>query len=195
MTLVEGRAFVCPRKPNKTFEQQLKECSQALGGARGGHCDCLDLKYAGQTALAKKGAVSSSDNPVQFASLCSGDASLCSSTSSGVVCLRWRRRAVRPLKGPARLLSSASFLLALVAMLTPDAASASCTYSTANNVFALTGDFCGVAGGAYNPPPFLTAPPPVPVLSTPYTGFAFLAYGGGTITEHRIDDDHDPGHE
>jgi hypothetical protein len=83
VTLVEGQAIVCPRKPNKTFDQQLKECSQALTSAPGAHCDCLDLKYAGQTALAKKGGVSNSASPVDFAALCSGGGSgLCSSTST-----------------------------------------------------------------------------------------------------------------
>ena len=82
VTLVEGQAIVCPRKRNKTLEQQLRECGQALDGRRGAQCDCLDLRDAGQTALAKKGAVSSSSVPVDFASLCAGDSALCSSTSS-----------------------------------------------------------------------------------------------------------------
>jgi len=83
VTLVEGQAIVCPRKAHKTFDQQLKECAQALSSVSGAHCDCLDLKYAGQTALAKKGGVSNSASPVDFASLCSGSgAGLCSSTTS-----------------------------------------------------------------------------------------------------------------
>jgi hypothetical protein len=80
VTLVEGQAIVCPRKQNKSFEQQLKECGRALAGERGAHCDCLDLKQTGQTALAKKGGVDYTAVPVDFASLCTGDSALCSST-------------------------------------------------------------------------------------------------------------------
>ena len=50
VTLVEGQALVCPRRPGITFEQQVGNCSQ--GG--GGRCECLDLNHAGQTAQVKK---------------------------------------------------------------------------------------------------------------------------------------------
>jgi len=81
VTLVEGQAIVCPRKREKGLDRQLTECGKALAGERGAHCDCLDLRSAGQTAVAKKGAVSSSSVPVDFASLCAGDSALCSSSS------------------------------------------------------------------------------------------------------------------
>ena len=83
VTLIEGQAIVCTRKAHKTLEQQIKECAESLTSARGGHCDCLDLKREGQTALAKKGGVSASASPVDFAALCSGSgAGLCSSQTS-----------------------------------------------------------------------------------------------------------------
>ncbi|HKN26614.1 MAG TPA: FecR domain-containing protein [Roseiarcus sp.] len=85
VTLVEGQALVCPRRPGITFEQQRRNCSRAEGGARGAHCDCVDLNNAGQTASVKKvrGAdqASLTSTPVNFASLCAGDASLCSGGS------------------------------------------------------------------------------------------------------------------
>jgi hypothetical protein len=84
VTLVEGKALVCPRRKGKTFEQQAQNCGQAFGGPghpRGGRCECVELNRAGQTASAKKvgatTAVTLSDNPVNFASLCGGDASIC----------------------------------------------------------------------------------------------------------------------
>ena len=82
VTLVEGEAIVCPRRPGVTFEQQERNCTRAAGGAHGARCDCVDLDHAGQTALVKKigGANQSSltTTPVNFASLCSGGGSLCS---------------------------------------------------------------------------------------------------------------------
>ena len=82
VTLVEGQALVCPRKPGITFDQQRRNCSGAAGGAHEGHCDCVELNNAGQTATAKKGGgsvqASLTSTPVNFASLCAGDASLCS---------------------------------------------------------------------------------------------------------------------
>jgi hypothetical protein len=81
VTLVEGRAFVCPRKAGVTLEQQVRACATGAG-----RCDCEVIDHPGQTALVKKvGGVNqagSSSNPVNFASLCSGAASLCSSDSS-----------------------------------------------------------------------------------------------------------------
>ena len=85
VTLVEGQALVCPRRPGITFEQQRRNCSRAEGGARGAHCDCVDLNNAGQTASVKKARgvdeASLTSTPVDFASLCAGDASLCSGGS------------------------------------------------------------------------------------------------------------------
>ena len=49
VTLVEGRAFVCPRKAGITLEQQVRAC--ATGAAR---CDCEVIDHPGQTALVKK---------------------------------------------------------------------------------------------------------------------------------------------
>ncbi len=85
VTLVEGEAIVCPRKAGITFEQQRRNCSRAESGVRGAHCDCVDLNYPGQTATAKKagGTIQASltSTPVNFASLCAGDASLCSGSA------------------------------------------------------------------------------------------------------------------
>ena len=82
ITLVEGRALVCPRRPGITFDQQRRNCERAAAGARGARCDCVDLDHAGQTALVKKTAggdrASLTATPVNFASLCAGDAALCS---------------------------------------------------------------------------------------------------------------------
>ena len=81
VTLVEGQALVCPRRPGVTFEQQVRTCSQ--GG--GGRCECLDLNHVGQTAQVRKSGGSTQatfvSTPVNFASLCSGGASLCSGAS------------------------------------------------------------------------------------------------------------------
>ncbi len=81
VTLVEGQALVCPRRPGTTFEQQIRNCSR--GG--GGHCECLDLNHAGQTAQVKKSGGSTQatfvSTQVDFASLCSGGSSLCSGAS------------------------------------------------------------------------------------------------------------------
>ncbi len=98
VTLVEGRALVCPRRPDVTFEQQARNCASAAGGAHGARCDCVELNRTGQTALVRKvgGAnrASMSSTPVDFASLCVGDASLCSSGSYASV-------------GPARVIGPA----------------------------------------------------------------------------------------
>ena len=78
VTVVEGRALVCPIKRGITFAQQARNCEKPHPT----HCDCADVG-AGQTAQASSsgGAVQVSliPVPVQFASFCSGDASLCSS--------------------------------------------------------------------------------------------------------------------
>ncbi len=88
VTLVEGRALVCPRRNGVSFEQQARNCGQEFGGAtsgRTGRCECAKLDHPGQTATAKKvgGTTEASltDDPVNFASLCAGDASLCSGGS------------------------------------------------------------------------------------------------------------------
>ena len=99
VTLVEGQALVCPRRPGITFAQQVHNCTRA-GGPR---CECVDLTNVGQTAQVKKtgGAnqASLSATPVNFAALCAGNSSLCSGSSyasadqtggfaSGVLCGR-----------------------------------------------------------------------------------------------------------
>jgi hypothetical protein len=82
VTLVEGQALVCPRRPRITFEQQVRNCTRGAGGFGGPRCDCVDLKNAGQTAQVKKaGGASLTPTPVNFASVCAGDASLCSGSS------------------------------------------------------------------------------------------------------------------
>ena len=82
VTLVEGQAITCPRKPGITFDQQVRNCTRPGGGFGGPRCDCVNLADAGQTAQVRKTAAgnqaSLSSTPVDFASLCSGDASLCS---------------------------------------------------------------------------------------------------------------------
>ena len=81
VTLVEGRAFVCPRKAGVTLEQQVRACATGVG-----RCDCEVIDHPGQTATVRKvggtNQASPSSTPVNFASLCSGAASLCSSDSS-----------------------------------------------------------------------------------------------------------------
>jgi hypothetical protein len=91
VTLVEGQALVCPRRNGVSFEQQARNCGREFGGStagRAGGCDCADLDHPGQTATARKiGGTTSAgltNNPVNFASLCAGDASLCSGGSYGV---------------------------------------------------------------------------------------------------------------
>ena len=54
VTLVEGQALVCPRRPGMTFAQQIRNCTRAAGGPGGPRCECVDLNNAGQTALVKK---------------------------------------------------------------------------------------------------------------------------------------------
>jgi hypothetical protein len=94
VTLVEGRALVCPKRNGVSFEQQARNCGKSFGGGaieRTGGCDCAQLDHPGQTATAKKvggtATASLTNNPVNFSSLCSGDASLCSGAtyaSSGI---------------------------------------------------------------------------------------------------------------
>lgn len=76
VTLVEGEIAVCPRgrydgDPRKLSKAQLKQF------------DCQDLTRAGQTARVTNRSASLSSTPVNFASSnCSGDAGLCSVTTS-----------------------------------------------------------------------------------------------------------------
>ena len=85
VTLVEGQAIVCPRRAGVTLEQQERNCGLA-SGPKTGRCDCEPITNPGQTALVRKvgGAnqASLTSTPVNFASLCSGAASLCSSDTS-----------------------------------------------------------------------------------------------------------------
>jgi hypothetical protein len=78
VTLVEGQALVCPRRPSVAFAQQVRDCTS------GRLCDCVVLNQGGQTALVKKTAngaiqVGLSSTPVNVGALCSG--SLCSGTT------------------------------------------------------------------------------------------------------------------
>jgi hypothetical protein len=103
VTLVEGQALVCPRRPGITFAQQVRNCTRAAGGPGGPRCECVDLTNVGQTAQVKRAGggnqASLTSTPVNFASLCAGDSSLCSGGSyasadqsggfaSGVLCGR-----------------------------------------------------------------------------------------------------------
>jgi hypothetical protein len=82
VTLVEGQALVCPRRPGVSFAQQERSCARAAGGIAGAHCDCVELKNVGQTAQVKKtGSASLTSNPVNYAFNDGGFA-------SGVLCGR-----------------------------------------------------------------------------------------------------------
>jgi hypothetical protein len=82
VTLVEGQALVCPRRPGVSFAQQERSCARAAGGVAGAHCDCVELKNVGQTAQVKKtGSASLTSNPVNYAFNDGGFA-------SGVLCGR-----------------------------------------------------------------------------------------------------------
>lgn len=85
VTLREGRALVCPRRPGITFEQQARNCARPARGAGGPRCECVDLTHPGQTAKVKKAGdateASLTSTPVDFASLCAGDSNLCSGSS------------------------------------------------------------------------------------------------------------------
>ena len=85
VTLVEGQALVCPRRPGITFEQQARNCARSAGGRGGARCECVDMTNVGQTAQVKRSGgadrASLTSTPVNFASLCAGDSSLCSGGS------------------------------------------------------------------------------------------------------------------
>jgi len=95
VTLVEGLALVCARRSGVTFDQQARACA-----AHRGRCDCEILNFPGQTAQVRRiggsNQASMSSSPVNFASLCAGDAALCSSDAyayagfggSGALCGR-----------------------------------------------------------------------------------------------------------
>ncbi len=151
VTLVEGEALVCPRRPGITFEQQVRNCNQ--GG--NGRCDCLDLNHAGQTAQVKKSGGANQTTyvatPVDFASLCSGGSSLCSGAS--YASLTPERRL--PIGGAMRTLSASRIRrprcvhalpcfasLAIAA----GAADAQCVPSGNGGVIAEAGTTCNVAG-------------------------------------------------
>jgi hypothetical protein len=81
VTLVEGQALACPRRPGITFDEQVRNCSS---GAEGAHCDCFDLNIEGQTAQVRRIArgvnhAGLSSRPVNVHALCSG--SVCSRTA------------------------------------------------------------------------------------------------------------------
>ena len=80
VTLVEGQALVCPRRAGATLAQQERNCARAAGGVGGPHCDCVDLRSAGQTAKVTKTA-SLTSNAVNYADNDGGFA-------SGVLCGR-----------------------------------------------------------------------------------------------------------
>jgi len=82
VTLVEGQALVCPRRPGVSFAQQERSCTKAAGGIGGAHCDCVELKNVGQTAQVKKtGSANLTSNAVNYAFNDGGFA-------SGVLCGR-----------------------------------------------------------------------------------------------------------
>ena len=64
VTLVEGRALVCPRRPGVTFEQQRRACAKAPGGRQAPGCDCVELNDPGQTAEVTTAGGSNSREPL-----------------------------------------------------------------------------------------------------------------------------------
>jgi hypothetical protein len=81
VTLVEGRAIVCPVNKGAAFEQAARDCSHE----KGGHCDCIGLDRPGQTAEVSRSGpngattASLSSSAVNFAAYCSGP--LCSASN------------------------------------------------------------------------------------------------------------------
>jgi hypothetical protein len=73
VTLVEGRALVCPRRPGVSFEQQRRNCERPANG-RQSSCECIKLDSPGQTAevTSVDGAnrASRSSTPVDLAPVC-----------------------------------------------------------------------------------------------------------------------------
>jgi hypothetical protein len=80
VTLVHGRALVCPIEKGTAFQQQARDCAKPASR----HCDCVELDNVGQTAQVTQTTTGVSHAflvpmPVRFAALCAGAASLCSS--------------------------------------------------------------------------------------------------------------------
>ena len=192
VTLVEGRALVCPRRSGVSLEEQARNCGSAFGGGGGhtGKCDCAELDHPGQTASAKRSGgtttASLTDNAVNFASLCGGDSSLCSKQFR-------RRRGRRPMRslasartdlrrGPAR--SRSSPVSRLLRRRAPErAAIPPSPLFPLTNIFA-GGGSCSVdtSAGAVTvqaqlQPPNVFGFPIFPGFG--YTGFAVSAYSGG----------------
>ena len=74
VTLVAGRALVCPRRPGVSFEQQRRNCERPANG-RQSSCECVDLNSPGQTADVKAAVhganhASRSSTPIDFAPVC-----------------------------------------------------------------------------------------------------------------------------
>ena len=80
VTLVEGRALVCARKPGVTLDQQQRACAKAPGRRHAAACDCIEIDASGQTAQVTKAGgatrASLSSTPVDSAAVCAS-ASLC----------------------------------------------------------------------------------------------------------------------
>ena len=80
VTLVEGRALVCPRRPGVSFEQQRRNCERPANG-RQSSCECIKLNSPGQTAevTSVDGAnrASRSSTPVDLAPVCATPGSFC----------------------------------------------------------------------------------------------------------------------
>jgi len=74
VTLVEGRAIVCPRRPEATFEAQRRACAKSPGN--GARCDCVSLDFPGATAVvvhtARGNRARASATPVNLAAACAG---------------------------------------------------------------------------------------------------------------------------
>ena len=75
VTLVQGRALVCPRRPGVSFDEQRRNCERRTS------CECVELDAPGQTAevTSAEGAnhASRSSAPVDSAPICAGAGSLC----------------------------------------------------------------------------------------------------------------------
>ena len=81
VTLLEGRALVCPRRPGVSFEQQRRNCERRANG-RQSSCECVELDFPGQTAevtsVDHANRASRSSTPVDFGPVCAGTpASFC----------------------------------------------------------------------------------------------------------------------
>jgi hypothetical protein len=84
VTLLRGRALVCPRRPGVSFKQQRRNCEGPTNRRQAPQCDCVELDTPGQTAEVASidglNHASRSSTPVDFASVCAGvSASFCAS--------------------------------------------------------------------------------------------------------------------